>query len=356
MSIRNDNRARNSKGGPMVEVTPQRPLRIAAALLALALTAACGSGGDASSASSDGKGGSEKLVTVHVASTPSVAVAPIYLGIKKGIFKAEGLNVVPTPLENATAISAAVNGGSVQFGEISTDSFLLAASNGVPLKAVAGGGDQPAPASTNSHDDTNVVLVPPKSDIKSAKDLEGKTVAVNQLHALFQLTIEATMQRAGADPSKVNFVVMSFSQSLQALMAGRIDAAAEVEPFVTQGLQGGAKIAVNLFPFDSSQQTNWVTGVYVVSSKYAEKHPGVVESFRKAMATAESYAEAHPDEVRDTVPSYSKVDPAMAKVMILQHWRHPELTSDDLKSLARVMVDRKFIQKMPDVDALQFKT
>lgn len=340
----------------------RRKLLSSLVVIPLLALAACGSGasgatnGDASS-SANGKTASSangKTVKLRVGFAPTAVRSPVYLGVKEGFFEEEGLDVTPVPLNGNAAITAALNGGSVDVGGVSTDGFVVATANGVKMKAVATAGDQPAPAGVASHDSTNAIIVAKGSSIKSPKDLEGKTVAVNELKGLFQLATAASMRRAGADPSKVKYIAMSFPQSLQAVEAGRVDAAAEVEPFITQGLLKGGRLVLNLYPYDPAKQESWVVGLYAMTDSYLSEHPDVATRFARAITKANAFAQKNPDAVREILPSYTEVSDAVLQKMILPHWRDEPLSVEDLQAMSDALVKNNFIKNAPDVKALMF--
>src|SRR4051812_17431691 len=96
-------------------------LRAGAALaLVLPLTlSACGGGDDDQATDSSGTA----KVTVGV--IPIVDVAPIYLGIKQGFFKDEGLQLKLETAQGGAAIVPGVVSGQYQFGFSNTVSLLL---------------------------------------------------------------------------------------------------------------------------------------------------------------------------------------------------------------------------------------
>ena len=74
-------------------------------------------------------------------------------------------------------------------------------------------------------------IVGKDSPIKSAKDLEGKTVAVNTLNNIVHLMALAWVDKNGGNSSKIKFVEIPFPQMEPALVAGKVDAISVQEPF-----------------------------------------------------------------------------------------------------------------------------
>lgn len=192
-------------------------LPVVVALLAASL-AACG-GDDGAATSTGGVSGELKKVSVGV--IPILDVAPLYLGIEKGIFAEHGLEVTPKPAQGGAAIVPAVLTGSNDFGFSNVVSLLTARDKGVPLVAVAGGSS----STGDPAKDFNSVLVAKGSTLTSAKDLAGKTVAINTLNNIGDTTVRTAVEKAGGDPNSVKFLELPLPDMPAQLAAGRIDAA-----------------------------------------------------------------------------------------------------------------------------------
>ncbi|HEY9473077.1 MAG TPA: hypothetical protein VIS06_04390, partial [Mycobacteriales bacterium] len=80
-------------------------LRGVATLAVAALLASCGGGGSDASTTKDG------LTTAKVGVLPIVEVAPIYLGIQKGFYKDEKIDLKPQQAQGGAAIVPAVVSG-----------------------------------------------------------------------------------------------------------------------------------------------------------------------------------------------------------------------------------------------------
>lgn len=73
----------------------------------------------------------------------------------------------------------------------------------------------------------------------SAVDLPGRTVAVNTLNNIGDVTIKAVLQSEGIDPNGVSFTELAFPDMPAAVEQKRVDAAWACGPFVTQMLDRG---------------------------------------------------------------------------------------------------------------------
>jgi NitT/TauT family transport system substrate-binding protein len=315
--------------------------RVGALLAALACTvavAACGG--------SSGGGGKGKPATLKVGVIPIADVSPLYVGIKKGFFKAEKLTIKPRLAPGGAAIVASVVSGEDQIGFSNTTSLLIANSKNVPVKLISQGVLGAArPTPTQAWD---AVLVKKNSSIKTAKDLEGKTVSVNTLQNVGPLTINTALKNHGADYKKVKYAEVQFPDALGALNTGRVDAIWEVEPFVSLAKSQGDRVI--FYPFEETAP-HLTVATYFTTKQYASQNSDVVDRFVKAMNKSLDYAQSHPADVRKVVPTYTKIPPAAAQHMNLPQWQ-ADLNRPTIEKQAALAKEYGFLTKSPDLNDL----
>lgn len=161
-------------------------------LSAALLLAAAGCGGNSSTGTPTpaAPGQPDKVAAGVIA---IVDVAPIYLGKQKGFFSGRNIDLTLSTSQGGAAIVPGVVSGQFQFGFSNVTSLILAKSRGLPIKMVSNG-----VASTGKDGaDFGGVLVKADSPIQSAKDLAGKTVAVNTLKNIGDTTVRASVRKAG---------------------------------------------------------------------------------------------------------------------------------------------------------------
>ncbi|KMS76672.1 nitrate ABC transporter substrate-binding protein [Streptomyces viridochromogenes] len=318
--------------------------RLSAGLTAGALllvATACGSSDDGSSDAGASSGG---VTTVKLGLIPIVDVAPLYLGQKQGFFEKQGLKLEFTPAQGGAAIVPGVVSGQFQFGFSNVTSLMVAQTNGLPVQAVANG-----IASTGVRGkDFNGLMVKKDSPVKSPKRLEGKKVAINTLKNINETAVRQAVRKAGGDPDKVELVEMAFDQMPAALDQGQIDAACVVEPATaTIRSQGGREIASPLV--DVAPEVT--VAMYFTSTQYAQQHPDVVKKFQDATAESLAYAEAHPDEARQIVTTYTKIPASVLEQVILPKWPS-EPNRASIEALMKLGEEDGLFKKTPDLDAL----
>jgi NitT/TauT family transport system substrate-binding protein len=317
-------------------------MRVRAGIVALGmalLVAGCGDSGG-------GSGGSGPA-TLKVGVLPIADVAPLYLGMKKGYFKQEKLTLKPQVMQGGAAVAAGVVSGSLDFGFSSTEPLVVAKSKGLPVTIVTQG----VQAAASIGEAWEGVMVAGDSPIRSAKDLAGKTIAVNQVQGMNELTIRAVLARQGIDASKIKFLEVGFPEMTAALKSGRVDAISAVEPFVSQAKAGGARLLFSPF---AGLQPKLTVATYFTKSDYIAKNAGVVKRFATAMNKSLSYAQSHPDEVRSVVLSYTKIPPAAAKSMKLPFWS-PDLNRPSIELVAAETKKVGFAESAPSLDELIWK-
>jgi len=316
--------------------------RVGALLLALALAVGIAACGDDDG--NGGGGGDSGPTTLKVGVIPIADVAPLYLGMEKGFFEDEQLTIKPQLAEGGAAITPAVVSGDFQIGFSNTISLLIAASQDLPVEIISQG----VLAGKTERDAWADLLVLKDGPIKEPKDLEGKTIAVNTLENICEVTIKASLEKEGVAVDQLKFTEVPFPDMNAALESGRVDGACVVEPFVSQGKAGAAR---GIDPFYVRTAPDLTVATYFTSKQYAQENADVVDRFVEAMNKSLNYAQSHPDEVRDVLLEYTEIPPEAAEQIKLPVWR-PDLNEPTIELLSRLSVKYGLIDEQPDLDEL----
>ncbi|MFC7406728.1 ABC transporter substrate-binding protein [Georgenia alba] len=318
---------------------------ILASLTSLALVAAC-SGGETSGGSEGGESpdGGGELTPVRVGSLPIVDTAAIHLGVDQGIFADHGLEVDLQLAQGGAAVVPAVVSGDYQFGFSNVPSLLVASSQGLPLQIVASGN------STSGDPDADIggVLTSPDSGISAPADLEGRTVAVNTLNNIGDVTISEVVAQDGGDPDAVEFVEMAFPDMPAALSSGQVDAIWVLEPFFSIAKGDGAQVVMHNF---AEVDPDMMVAAYFTTGQYAEENPEVVEQFTAAMEESLAYAQDNPEEARAILSSYTEIDPAVTETMTMPQFP-AEINADSVQQMADLAIEYGLVEQEVDVEAL----
>jgi NitT/TauT family transport system substrate-binding protein len=318
----------------------------------LALGAACAAlvgacGGDDGEESSGGGGvtpAQAEAVTLKVGVIPIADVAPLYLGMKQGFFEEEGLKIEPALAEGGAAIVPAVMAGDNQIGFSNTTSLIIASSKNLPVQIISQG----VQGGTGEDDAWDAVLVPKGSDIKSAEDLAGRTIAVNTLNNVGPLTINTALEKRGIDYEGIKYVEVPFPDMNAALESDRVDAAWVVEPFYSQGL--GADSKPLLHPYEETTE-NLTVATYFANEQYIAENGDVIDGFKRAIEKSLQYASDNPDAVREIVTEYTQIPPEAAESMKLPLWS-ADLGEDTIQQTIDLAAKYGFVEEPPALDDL----
>jgi NitT/TauT family transport system substrate-binding protein len=320
-------------------------LRIATLLVALACAAgAAGCGDDDGNGGGGGGGGEAGPTTLKVGVIPIADVAPLYLGMKNGFFDEVQLKIDPQLAEGGAAITPAVLSGDFQIGFSNTISLLIAASQDLPVQIISQG----VLAGKTEEEAWADLLVLKDGPIKEPQDLEGKTIAVNTLKNICEVTIKASLEPEGVAVDTLKFTEVPFPDMNAALESERVDGACVVEPFVSQGKAGKAR---GIDPFYVRTAPDLTVATYFTSSQYAEQNSDVVDRFVEAMNKSLTYAQSHPDEVRQVLLDYTEIPPEAVEQIKLPIWR-PDLNEPTIEKLSELSLKYGLIEEQPDLDEL----
>jgi NitT/TauT family transport system substrate-binding protein len=299
-------------------------------------TAGCGG----SNSSSAGK--PDAVDKIKVGIIPIVDVAPIYLGKAQGFFSKRNIDVTLEPAQGGAAIVPAVVSGQYQFGFSNVVSLMLAQAQNVPIKAVANGNN----ATADPKKDFGMLVVKDPA-ITSAKDLVGKTVATNTLKNIVDTSVKEIVKQAGGDPGGVKFVELGFPDMGAALDAGRVQGIFVVEPFLSAALAKGWH-TVGSF---ADVQPNLCISAYFTSQQEIAKDSDLVTRFGEAMKESLTYADAHPDAVRQVVTTYTTIKSDVAAKMTLPKYS-TDIDRASLDKLSTLMVGDGLLQQPADTSKL----
>jgi NitT/TauT family transport system substrate-binding protein len=247
------------------------------------------------------------LVAIDIAGVPEDSITPALYADHAGLFRKYGVDVRIQPQRSGPAVASGVAGGAYQIGKASTEPIIIAHTKNIPFVMVAAAGvyDTRAPIAQ--------MLVRADSPIKTAADLNGKTIAVFGLTDIFTLADRLWMDRNGGDSTTVKMVELPVSEIAAAIEAGRIDAGAINEPELAAALKT-RKLRVLGKPFDAVaprfMYTAWFTTVDFVKS-----HRPAVDGFARAMREAAAFTNAHPSDTVDLLASFTKIEPSVIRSM-----------------------------------------
>lgn len=267
--------------------------------------------GAAAFAFAPGRGGAQNVTTLRVAIVPIEGAAEVYFAKDMGFFAKAGLDVDIQPMQSSPAIAAAVSSGAVDIGFISVDALATIHAKGIPLVVIA-----PATEYVSTASRSVAIALAGNSPIRTAKDLDGKTIAVNALHSLSTLGPSDWIDKNGGNSATVKFVEMPFPLMIAALDAGRVDAALVTEPFTTAARKTGRVIASGFdYIAKNFQITTWCSTV-----QWSNDHPDLVRRFASVIHETAVWANANQDQSGAILVKHTKIEASQLATMSRSHY------------------------------------
>ncbi|HEX6527780.1 MAG TPA: ABC transporter substrate-binding protein [Streptosporangiaceae bacterium] len=285
----------------------RRVFAVLAVLVTVSASVACSSGApsasspSASSPSRSPSGTVPEKTSIVVGVLPAVNTASLYLAIKEGYFAQAGLTVTPRQLAASTEAIPSMLHGSIDISSGNMDSYLAAQASGVVSLRILSETALCSPG-------TLAVLTMPRTGITNAAQLAGKTVAVALDPNIQTLTINRLLGAAAAEA--VHYVVVPFADMGAELAAGKVDAIATLEPYISAVEHtDGAKVVLDQC---AGANIDLPLGGYFATASWAAKYPDTARAFQRALGRAQALANSDPALLRQILPTFMKVTPQVA--------------------------------------------
>jgi NitT/TauT family transport system substrate-binding protein len=231
--------------------------------------------------------------------------AAMFMAMEKGFFKAEGLELETVPMAGGAVIVQGVTSGDLQIGWTNVISLYQAHAEGFDFKLMGGGA-----ANVKAKHESHAIQVAKASLIKGAKDLEGKTVAVNTLNNIVHLMAMAWIDKNGGSSAKVKFVEVPFPQMEATLSAGKVDAASIHEPFATAAVEKG-QVRVLAQPW-GDVLPKFLIASWFASEKWLAKNKAMAQAFGRAIGRGVDTIQSDPEGSRAAMIKWAGLNPNLA--------------------------------------------
>lgn len=243
---------------------------------ALFLVSVAGIAGIATTAAGNS---SAELTPIKVAILPLEPTAQAMYAKHRGMFRKQGLAAELKILAEPSQTVGLLLSGQVQFAATHVGLAAKLKSDGAPIKVVAAG------ATYDPKGPTSSLISAKGKTFTRARDLVGKTIALDFPNTIADLGVKEWLRKNGVDPKDVKYTYIPFPQMLGPLVQGSVDAALLPEPYRTQALQQGSKHIADPFRAVCSKTcvlTFWIARADVDSN--------VIARFRNAIQNAAVWA------------------------------------------------------------------
>jgi len=205
---------------------------------------------------------------------------------EKGFFKEAGLDVEFLYFESGITVVQAVVSGDADTVDIAPSSTFVSISRGAKVKVVGSTGWA-----------VPYVLYA-KGDIKSFKDLAGRSIAISQPGALAEVLARAMLEKEGLDAKAIGVQWLGVggdAARFQALIAGRVDATIDHIEYMERARQAG----LHVLGTTSDMLPHYIRFATVASERAVRDRFEDLARFCTALTRGIRYSMEHREETID---------------------------------------------------------
>jgi sulfonate transport system substrate-binding protein len=197
-------------------------------------------------------------------------------------FKSLGIEVKWIDFQFGPPLLEAINAGSVDFGYVGDTP---------PIFAQAGGARIRYAAAVKQDGNTQAIIVPQDSPIKTLADLRGKRVAFGKGSSAHNLLV-AALEKAGLGWSDISPAPLAPADATAAFVKGSVDAWSIWDPYLALA---ELKEHARVIAFD--KDVHKPNSFYIAGSDFVEKYPSLVARLNDVFASEGRWADTHHEEV-----------------------------------------------------------
>ncbi|MDB5593246.1 MAG: hypothetical protein JWM36_207 [Hyphomicrobiales bacterium] len=252
---------------------------------------------------------------VRVGANPVSASLPLYYGIEKGLFKAEGLDLEITQIIGPPANLAALIAGQI---DVTSNLTTIDAANGNLKKP--GVAMYIAINSQNKEYKMEQFVVRKGVEATTLMDLKGKRIASAPGPGNVVMA-KAVLRLAGLKEGEYTLDQLDLTQHVNALTAGTFDAAYTLEPAATiLATTGAARTLeaglVATYVLGDSKANGWIAGT-AMTSDFIKTKPEAAKKFAAAWAKSIKAIEADTADARKAMAKGIAMTPEVAAAVPL---------------------------------------
>lgn len=256
------------------------------AVILVFTVAACGKANDGSSKPEEGTSSTVKLDKLRIAYHPNMGgSSAIITGIKKDFFKEQNLEIELVKFTSGPTEVAAMVSGDIDLGYVGHGAHFLAVEGKVKI------------ISLDVLSKAEELMVRTGSDIKSVKDLKGRTVAT-QLGTSGDIVLDLALKKENMTRDDVKLINMDMAGAVSAFIANKVDAVIVWAPYSTEIKKAVGNDDITVLANSASFSDEFVfPASWVVTPEYLSENEDKVVRFLKALHKAMDYRLDNLDEV-----------------------------------------------------------
>ncbi|MFL0194468.1 ABC transporter substrate-binding protein [Clostridium sp. WILCCON 0269] len=263
-------------------------------LISLLALSGCG---QANNSSSSKKQEQSKLKEINIGYQPGINHALLIIAKNKGWldeeFKNDNIKIKFQSFVSGPPMVEAFAGGKLDIGQIGDQPSIQARANSIDIKGIG--------AYAVGYK-LNTILAAAGSNIKSAKDLKGKKVAVT-VGSSAHLLLVKYLASEGLKQSDIQLVNLQPPDIKTSFTSKNIDAAIVWDPYASSIEAEGTAYKIG-----DGTNLKYEVNLIVVNNSFGKTNPDIVKRILKVYEKSEKWAKANPDEAADIISKELKLD------------------------------------------------
>jgi len=254
---------------------------------------------------------------VKIAFTPTAAAGGIFNAQGEGFFVKRGMTSSELlGQSNGVGVVAAVQSGSAQIGSVAAGVFFGAIENGLDYVAIG------CQSLFGPGTDVLAAIARKDAPIKTAKDFEGKRVAVPGINGGHHIMFLEWLKENGADAGKITFLEVPHAQQADVLRGKTVDAVVTAEPNLTRVINAGLGDVVTRM---NDTKRNLPDAFFMATRAWADANPNDVKAFQDALADGVAFATTNEAKTQENTALFLKQDLKVVQQAGKQHFCTPDL-------------------------------
>jgi sulfonate transport system substrate-binding protein len=240
-------------------------------------------------------------------------------------FRPLGIEVKWIDFQFGPPLLEAINVGAVDFGFVGDSPPIFAQAGGARIRYVA---------AVKSDGNTQAIIVPQDSPIKTLADLKGKRIAFGKGSSAHNLLV-ASLEKAGLGWSDITPASLAPADATAAFIKGSVDAWSIWDPYLALA---ELKEKARVIAFD--KDVHKPNAFYIAGSDFVEKYPSLVARLNAVFASEGRWADTHHEEVAKAQADATGVDiEAIRRFVDRSNYRVVPVDDEVIKS-QQIVADR----------------
>lgn len=271
----------------------------------------------------------------------------------QGYFAAERLAVEVTPTPGGGPAMAALVANQFQFAMSTITTIIAGASEGVDLRIVA-----PTSIANAPPNDYTSILVRKDGSVRSGSDTAGKIGASHLLQNLLWICLRMWVDQTGGNSAKNSIIEVRFPQQADALLQGRVDYVASIEPFMSAQVQANPDKLEIISGLCGGMMPGTVVAAFAATQTYIDRNKEIVQAFARAHRKGAEWCEGNKGNTDhiELIAKFTQLPPERLRTMLAWPSYPQGVDAANLDRIAEGMKRYGMLNSAPKAESYLYET